>query len=92
LNYKIFIVYKYLKPILIINFFFYIPEVIVEDCVGLDSPPECDVLPHINLGPNFQALIPPVSKIRPTREPSNDYLLWDPCITSSVSDREGEYD
>ncbi|CAH1709992.1 unnamed protein product [Aphis gossypii] len=67
-----------------------VKEVIVEDCVGLDSPPECDVLPHINLGPNFQALIPPVSKIRPIREPSNDYLLWDPCITNSVSDREVE--
>lgn len=69
---------------------FDISEVIVEDCVGLDSPPECDVLPHINLGSNFQAAIPPVNKIRPMREPSCDYLLWDPCITNSVSDREGK--
>ncbi|XP_025419311.1 uncharacterized protein LOC112689690 isoform X2 [Sipha flava] len=67
-----------------------IKEVIVEDCVGQDSPPECDILPHINLGSNFQAAIPPISKVRTIREPSNDYLLWDPCITNSASDREVE--
>lgn len=71
-------------------YYFNISEVIVEDCVGLDSPPECDVLPHINLGSNFQAEIPPIIKNRPIREPCSDYLLWDPCITSSVSEREGK--
>lgn len=69
---------------------FDISEGIVEDCVGLDSPPECDVVPHINLGSNFQAIIPPVNKTRSIRESGSDYLLWDPCITNAVSDREGK--
>ncbi|XP_050548753.1 serine-rich adhesin for platelets-like isoform X2 [Daktulosphaira vitifoliae] len=67
-----------------------VKEGIVEDCVGLDSPPECDVVPHINLGSNFQAIIPPVNINRPARETSIDYLLWDPYTTNSVAEREVE--
>ncbi|XP_050443678.1 uncharacterized protein LOC126847469 isoform X2 [Adelges cooleyi] len=66
-------------------------EGIVEDCVGLDSPPECDVLPHINLGSNFQAVLPPFNPIKPTPDsPPSDYLLWDPFITDFVAEREVE--
>lgn len=58
--------------------------------LAVDSTiPECDSVPHVNIGPQHQCIIPPFAKVgRDDREPSYEHLLWDPGISSACTEAE----
>ncbi|XP_039282928.1 mucin-5AC [Nilaparvata lugens] len=59
---------------------------------GEDMAPESDALPHINIGPQHQAAIPPCNgnQVTDERDPLHEHLLWDPGISKLTSDNEVE--
>lgn len=56
-----------------------------------ESIPESDSTPHINVGNDFQCIIPPCSLGygRPSQESNHEDLLWDPGINKHT-DSEGK--
>lgn len=58
-----------------------------------DCAPECDILPHVNIGRQFQCQVPQwrSNSARTDREPSYEHLLWDPGISKVTTNNEGEY-
>lgn len=59
---------------------------------NMDSAPESDATPHMNIGPEFQCSIPKWNPDREkaNREPSYEHLLWDPGISKFCTDAEGK--
>ncbi|XP_046658292.1 serine-rich adhesin for platelets-like isoform X2 [Homalodisca vitripennis] len=55
-----------------------------------ENAPECDISPHVNIGPQYQCTVPPLrgDHSRVDREPTYDHLLWDPGISRLTSDNE----
>uniref|UniRef100_A0A8D8YZU9 Transcriptional-regulating factor 1 n=2 Tax=Cacopsylla melanoneura TaxID=428564 RepID=A0A8D8YZU9_9HEMI len=55
-----------------------------------DVAPESDTTPHVNIGPQYQALIPECCPYgaKTEREPTYEHLLWDPGISKVTSDSE----
>nr|CAD7257038.1 unnamed protein product [Timema shepardi] len=61
-----------------------------ESSMPTETAPESDATPHINLGPDFQCVIPQWNPDREkaNREPSYEHLLWDPGISKVSTDAE----
>nr|CAD7443398.1 unnamed protein product [Timema bartmani] len=61
-----------------------------ESSMPTETAPESDATPHINLGPDFQCVIPQWNPDREkaNREPSYEHLLWDPGISKVSTDSE----
>lgn len=76
--------------LLITSVYFFVEE---DSNWSNDPIPETDSTPHINVGPQFQCTIPPLSSIpdRTSSEPTHEDLLWDPGI-NGCSDSEGKHD
>ncbi|KAI5746256.1 hypothetical protein M8J77_001604 [Diaphorina citri] len=55
-----------------------------------DVAPESDITPHVNIGPQYQALIPECCPYgaKVEREPAYEHLLWDPGISKVTSNSE----
>lgn len=49
-------------------------------------------VPRINVGSQFQAMIPEVSaeEMKFDRDPSYEHLLWDPGINDNLDDNESK--
>ncbi|KAK3093940.1 hypothetical protein FSP39_022050 [Pinctada imbricata] len=61
--------------------------------VASEAPPETDVLPHVNIGSQYQAEIPTCngSISEALRAESREDLLWDPANVADLSDEDVQY-
>ncbi|XP_065307592.2 zinc finger protein 541-like [Dermacentor albipictus] len=52
--------------------------------------PETDILPHVNVGPQFQARLPPLDAEEALKSQHHADLVWDPRIGDHLADDEVE--